>query len=96
LNIDRWLKSDVGLDYDRRCRADGLVNARIPPVHCGGPSMLDGLHVMHRLRSHRMVDLKMMARREEKTTFQAFNRGLVPDWATDSSTICLNDRIHDR
>jgi hypothetical protein len=96
LNIDRGLKSDVGLDYDRRCCADGLVNTCIPPVRCGGPSMLDGLHVMYSLRSNRMVDLKMMTRREQKTTFQAFNRGLVPDWATDSSTICLNDRIHDR
>jgi hypothetical protein len=67
------------------------------------PSVLDCLHVMHRLRSNvrrllnnRMVGPSVMARRKQETTFQAFNRGLVFDRAAGSSTIRLNDRIHDR
>jgi len=99
LDID----SDVGLDCDHGCGGDGLVDTRIPPVHRGGPSVRDCLHVMHRLRSNvrrllnnRMADLRVMARREQETTFQAFNRGLVLDRAASSSTIRLNDRIHDR
>jgi len=100
LDID----SDVGLDSDHGCGGDGLVDTRIPPVHFGGPSVLDCLHVVHRLRSNvrrllnnRMADHRMvLARREQETTFQAFDRCLELDRAAGSSTIRLNDRIHDR
>jgi hypothetical protein len=49
-----------------------------------------------RLVNNRMMGLSVMARREQETTFQAFNRGLEFDRAAGSSTIRLNDRIHDR
>jgi hypothetical protein len=49
-----------------------------------------------RLVNNRMMGLSVMARREQETTFQAFNRGLEIDRAAGSSTIRLIDRIHDR
>jgi hypothetical protein len=48
------------------------------------------------LLNNRMVRLAVVARGEQKTTFQALDRGLKLDRAMGSSTICLNDRIHDR
>ena len=76
------------------------MDSRIPPMRCGGPCVLDRLlHVMgdvRRLLHNRMVGLSVMARREQETSFQTFNGGLVFDRAAGSSTIRVYDRIHDR
>jgi hypothetical protein len=103
LNIDRGLDRDVGRDRDHGRIADALVHNRISPVHRRGPSMLGCLLVLHRLGSsvrrlvnHHMPYFGVMAHGEQETTFQAFDRGLEFDRTAGSSTIRLNDRIHDR
>ncbi len=56
----------------------------------------DGLRALNACMRALTAMMKVMAPRQQETTFQALNRGLKLDRAAGSSTIRVFDRIHDR